>query len=773
MFFRDKIWDEQKFNKEKAGFLAQELNVSPLITGILLGRGLNTADEMREFLYGRKEPFYNPMLMQDMEKACTRIEQALANGEKITVYGDYDVDGISASSLLYLYLRDCGAKVDTYIPERKSEGYGLNDEALKTIFAGGTSLLITVDCGISAVHEVSNKPVGLDIIITDHHAVPSVVPEALAVVNPHRSDCQYPFKELSGVGVAFKLCQALAQRRGSDWCKWTELVALGTVADIVPLADENREIVRRGLAAMATTDLIGLKVLIKNSLGEGKEVTAENISFGLAPRLNAVGRLEHAKSAVELLTTDDESRAQEIANFLNEENLERQKISKEIFDAAEAMLAAEKHIDTAIVLASEGWHPGVIGVVASRLTEKYYLPTLLFSIDNGMAKGSCRSIPGLNIHDAIASLEDLVEQYGGHHQAAGLTIKEENLPEFKEKFLQYVKATLKQEDFEQHQRIDYVLSDQQGISLKDVKDLELLEPSGCENQTPIFAYRNARLEHIQIMGENRNHLRFNISKGNDDYCAVMWNRADLLSCLNVNGTVADITFQPKINEFRGEVSVQLHVLTLHQPINVFDFRYSRNDKYSVLSDILRMENYVDIFVNGDIASKTELFKDKLGDNSKYLHFHNFSDFEMPKGATVVCFDLPVMKLREFVAKCGKQEVGNLVLLYNNNDLRKFNITHPDLQTMRKAYLLIDSYYKSHNEFDYRQFLQGKNNFSDVIFLILAELGLVVLDGTTVKEVKFLKTDITNSVLYKKLEQERSSLEKIYTENIHCSRSEFF
>ena len=460
MLAKERIWEIREYDKHKAGCLAAELGISPLVTGILLERGLNDTESMREFLYGSLTPFHDPFLLKDMEKSVRRIERALAAGEKITVYGDYDVDGISASSLLYIYLHGRGARVETYIPQRKNEGYGLNDDALQTIAEGGTTLVITVDCGISGLHEVENAPQCLDIIITDHHTVPEQLPPAYAIVNAKQADDAYPFKELSGVGIAFKLCQALEQKvpgRLPEWAELTELAALGTVADIVPLVGENRELVRRGLAAMESTELVGLKALIEASGLSNQRIAADNIGFGLAPRLNAVGRLEHAQRAVELLVTDDSYEASEIAAELNRENSLRQDISRQIQEEAEALLAQEEHIDTAIVLASEGWHQGVIGIVASRLVDKYHLPTILLSISGDMAKGSCRSIPALNLYEAIAAEADILTQFGGHHQAAGLTLPTAKVEEFRRRFKEYVRKALRPEDYQPHQIVDCVI----------------------------------------------------------------------------------------------------------------------------------------------------------------------------------------------------------------------------------------------------------------------------------------------------------------------------
>lgn len=343
-----KIWQLQKCDREYAASIAADLGVSPVVIGVLLNRGVRDKDEIKEFLFGSEQPFHEPLLMKDMQQAAERILEAVANKEQITVYGDYDVDGISASSLLYLYLKGIGAAVNTYIPRRKNEGYGLNNEALAALAAEGTTLLVTVDCGISGVDEVAAAPAGLDIIITDHHTPPEVLPAAYAIVNPHQRDCKYPFKYLSGVGVAFKLCQGLHQMQHLTeplWSDLTELVALGTVADIVPLRGENRALVKLGLAAMEHTQIVGLRKLIEHSGCPQQNILAENIGFILAPRLNAVGRLEHAQSAVELLVTDDAAKADEVAEQLNEENVLRQEISRKIFIEAEAMLAQQERIE--------------------------------------------------------------------------------------------------------------------------------------------------------------------------------------------------------------------------------------------------------------------------------------------------------------------------------------------------------------------------------------------------------------------------------------------
>jgi len=656
-------------NKSKC--LAAEMGVSSLVTSVLWGRGIRTADAMREFLYGKTDPYYDPMLMLDMEKACERIEQALARGEQITVYGDYDVDGITATSVLVNYLKKRNAKVQSYIPQRKSEGYGLNDEAIKNIYRSGTTLVITVDCGISGVREVANAPEGLEFVITDHHAVPEELPAAVAIVDPHRSECCYPFKDLCGVGVAFKLCQALEQRRGRQWTRDLELVAFGTVADIVPLLDENREFVRRGLKNIMDSQSVGIKELIKRVMPKDKKVSTENIAYMLAPRLNAVGRLGDARLAVELLTTYDEDRVREIVDLLDQENSERQEICKNITEEADAMLCQMSHVDTAIILKSDRWHQGVIGIVASRLVEKYHLPVLLFSEVDGFCKGSCRSIPALNIYEALSSAADLFVQYGGHSQAAGLTLKSENFAEFEQRFREYVRSKLTAGDYNQVLQIDMVLPGERNINIKDLKDLSLIEPCGCGNSAPVFAYKQARLQNCRLIGVHKNHLSFDVEKNYSRYRGVMWSRGEMIHLLDRQSTVADIAFQPRRNEWGSEVFVQLHALSLRQWPGVYDLRMLNTDKLTVLERILRTESAVSVYVNGDKGEFEEILRVKFGENSRFITVFHYDEIEQDRSQVVVFYDLPRMEVVDLVHVLRKNKVALLVLAYQENDLTEF------------------------------------------------------------------------------------------------------
>ena len=787
MISKQSIWKIGEYDKDKAGCFAAELGISPLVTGILLERDFNTPAEMREFLYGSDKPFHDPFLMKDMRKTVKRIEKAIADNEKITVYGDYDVDGITASSLLYVYLKGRGANVNTYIPQRKSEGYGLNDEALKTIFESGTGLVITVDCGISGLHEVERAPKGMDIIITDHHHIPEVLPPAYAIVNPKQADCQYPFKELSGVGVAYKLCQAMelgsaSENRLPEWQELTELAALGTVADIVPLLGENREIVRRGLTAMENTKLVGLRALMKASGCPEKGLISENIGFGLAPRLNAVGRLEHAQSAVELLVTEDPEKARSIAEMLNRENALRQQICREIQEQAEALLAMEEHIDTAIVLASEGWHQGVIGIVASRLVDKYHLPTILISVDGDMAKGSCRSIEALDLYEAIAAESDLLTQFGGHHQAAGLTLPAANISEFKRRFKNFVKYKLQEEDYLPRLEIDSEICNQ--ITVKDLEELKLLEPCGCRNKAPVFAFRNALIRNERVIGKDRNHLQFVVNKGDYSYRSVMWNKACLMPVLFDN-MIADIAFQPKINEWNGGSSVQLRADSIRQRFTLGDLRHSNEDKQSLMEAFARVGDRIQVLVKAlDNAPKLQ---GELNEHIEFITYEQLkpqflADKSSDKHAdniielcdSILLYDIPELPLKALLAYFKKHGVNQTVMLFNCRDLeeasREAHIEYPHREAMTVAYRTMMDALLKRGSLELNalpECFMGKVSGNAV--KIMEQLGFITINNGIISKGVIKRCNLEDAPLYSSVQHKRQTQINMYKENMRQSQ----
>lgn len=776
MIAKTRKWNIHEFNKEKASCFADELGISPLVTGILLERGFSNTDEMKKFLYGSDEPFHDPFLLKDMDKTVGRIEEALSKQEKITVYGDYDVDGITASSLLYIYLRNRGANVNTYIPKRESEGYGLNDDALKNIYEEGTTLVVTVDCGISGIKEVANAPVGLDIIITDHHTVPDDLPKAYAIVNHKQKDCPYPFKDLSGVGIAFKLCQALEQKEPGhlpSWCEYTEIAALGTVADIVPLLGENREIVRRGLVAMQSTKLVGLEALMKVAGCNPENVNSDSIGFMLAPRLNAVGRLEHAQSAVELLVTNNLVTAEEIANKLNRENTERQEISRKITDSAEAMLAKEKHIDTAIILTDYDlpenmkWHPGVIGIVASRLVDRYHLPTIIMSVnEEGMAKGSCRSIPALNLYEAIAAESDLLTQFGGHHQAAGLTLPYKNVPEFIRRFKEHVKNKLAAEDYIPRQEIDVVI-EQGKITEKDLEELSMLEPCGCSNLSPVFAFQNALLKRPRSMGKDRTHLQFDVYKGDNSFRGIMWNGANELPFL-FDSSIIDIAFSPKLNVWKDSVSVQLYVNSIRQGVTLGDLREAVDQKYTLLKGIARTENKISCFANNGahelIGCLVEDGLEQYVDVLKFTEIHKAS-------STVVIYDIPPVSVSAFIKELKAKGVRTIMVLYKRKEgetlLEKLNIECPDRTMMTNVYRQVMLAIGKGNTT--KEYLEALPYTCENSLRIMEDLGFIHDVDGSYQIGDIVKRKLEDSKVYVELQKIRLEKQKVYQENIRISQ----
>ena len=776
MFPKERLWEVKEYSQEKASFWAAELGISPLITGILLERGMDSLEAMKEFLYGSAHPFHNPFLMKDMARAVERIKAALKNQEQITVYGDYDVDGITASSLLYVFLEGLGARVNTYIPQRKSEGYGLNDDAIRHIYDQGTTLMITVDCGISGAKEVAHAPAGMDIIITDHHTVPIELPLAHSIINPKQKDCPYPFKDLSGVGLAFKLCQALSMKAGEEepaWQDLVELVALGTVADIVPLLGENRELVRRGLKAMTTTRLVGLEELIKVSRRrEGEALTTETIGFAMAPRLNAVGRLEHAQLAVELLVTKDREKAQAIAQELDGENSLRKEITNKIQAEAEAMLARQQRIETAIILASEGWHQGVIGIVASRLVEKYHLPTILMSINEGVAKGSCRSIPALNLYEAIASQSHLLTQFGGHHQAAGLTLPVANVEAFIAGFRAHVQGILEPKDYLPVQRVDAYIGVNGRLTLEDLDQLELLEPCGCQNPHPVFAFKQARLSGVRTIGSEAKHLQMQVTKGDYTYKATLWNQA-ALKYTYYEGAIVDIAFLPRRNFFLDQWSVQLLPLAVKSPLELWDFRQSRESRLGYVKSLLRREGAVAVYCQRQEQLQEKL-KSEEGPSLAGLSF--LEEHSALPCSTLVVYDLPQVSLKGLVPLWRQQGLKRLLLAYNIDSYRKamaqLRLRHPDREQMTYAYKELMQALKQGDSLDRQEFLLAHSDLvSPAALEILEELAIISLREGRVFKGIIKKCSLQDSPLYCRLQAEYTAMKEIYSENIGLSQQE--
>ena len=527
---------------------------SPLLAATLYRRGFADAGEARAFLDAGPESLLPPEAMRDMEKAAARVRDAINKRETVAVYGDYDVDGITSACLVTSYLRSRGLKCVPYIPDRLCEGYGLNTAAMDTIAQRGATLLITVDCGITAVQEAEHaKELGLDLLITDHHECGSgSLPDALAVVDPKRPDCTYPNKGLAGVGVAFKLLCAVDGDAEALLDSYADLVGAGTVADVMPLTGENRYIVRRGLEQMERHARPGVAALMNECGGSARRVSATTVGFTIAPRLNAAGRLGNAELAARLLLTASAAEAVPLAQELCRMNRERQELEHGIWEQSHELLRRSPP-DGPIVLASEGWHQGVIGIAASRLAEEFHLPCVMICLDGDMGKGSCRSYGGFNLFDALSACSDCLEGFGGHALAAGLTIRRDLVDEFRAKLREYYKSCPAPE----HPSLECELriEDPSLLRMDCVESLEMMEPYGTDNPRPTLCLADVELERVTPIGGG-NHLKLRLGKAGTSFdCVMFGTRLDQLGASA--GDMIDAAFYPQINEFHGRRSVQL------------------------------------------------------------------------------------------------------------------------------------------------------------------------------------------------------------------------
>lgn len=554
-----KNWLLKEFDKTRVIEISKEFHISPLTSIILYNRGITDNKDIAEFLKCDLGSLHDPYLLKDMQKAVNRIKTAQKNKEKITIYGDYDVDGITSIAILYKHLTSMGFEVDYYVPDRIQEGYGVNRDALDKIKNSGTKVVITVDTGITAVEETEYaKSIGMDIIITDHHECKETIPDAYAAIDPKRKDCKYPFKNLAGVGVAFKLIQALDDQSSVDELmeKYSDLICLGTVADISPLVDENRIIVTKGLEKFRNTENIGLKALIDVSITNSKPITTSTIGYIIAPRINASGRLGCAARSVEMFLTSDTERAYELANGLCEENTIRQQTEQNMFAQAIEYIENNPQIkdDQVLVIPHENWHHGIVGIVSSKITEKFYKPSILFAIDGDEAKGSGRSISGFNLFEALEESSHLLEKFGGHELAAGLSIKTENIEKFREAINAHTAEKIDEKALIPTVSIDAVIKPSY-ITLETVDEINKLQPFGVDNPSPNFAVRNIKIHKISTMSEKK-HLRMTLLKEGKFLDAVGFGMGEYYNHLK-EGDFIEVAFGLDINDYKGFKNVQL------------------------------------------------------------------------------------------------------------------------------------------------------------------------------------------------------------------------
>ena len=531
---------------------------APLAAMILASRGKNTAGEAGRYLCC-DAPLLDPFLMKDMDIAAGRVGLAMSRGEKIAVFGDYDVDGITATCLLTDFLRRQGTDCVSYIPGRLEEGYGLNPLAIHQLHREGVSLIITVDCGITAVEEAQLcKELGVDLIITDHHECKEVLPDAVAVVDPHRPDCGYPHNTLAGVGVAFKLAAALSGDQQAVLREYADMVCLGTVADVMLLAGENRTFVTEGLKSLKHTRRPGIAALMEQCNCQPETITSSAIGFMLAPRINAAGRMGQIDLATELFLTDDPIRAETLAEQLCDLNRHRQEVESEIYQQAVSMLPMSETPE-AIVLADESWHQGVVGIVASRIAEEYACPAFLICLDGEHGKASSRSHGGFNLFASLAALSPLLESYGGHELAAGFTISRSNIPEFRKQICALAGEYYSDDSPRTQLDVDCAISPEL-MTIPNVESLDILEPCGNGCPKPVLMIKNLTIDRLTMVGGGR-HMRLRLRSGHHCLQAIYFSVGSEASSVQL-GDVVDIAFTPQINEFRGDRSVQMNVLDI-------------------------------------------------------------------------------------------------------------------------------------------------------------------------------------------------------------------
>ena len=558
---KHKVW-----NIPPAVSIPEELlraGYTPLLSAVLATRGISCVSAANTFLNGSSCELEDPMLLTDMDAAIRRIQRAREHGEKIAVYGDYDVDGITSACLLAEYLRALGLETEIYIPDRMEEGYGLNTGAIDLLHRKGVTLIITVDCGVTAIAETDYAAsLGMDMLITDHHECQAELPRASAVIDPKRPDCRYPSRNLAGVGVAFKLVCALDGNPQAMLDRFADLVAVGTIADVMPLVGENRSIVKAGLEKLRKQPRPGLAALIEECGIAGKRLSAMSIGFTIAPRINAAGRLGRVVHAAELMMEHEPLRAARLAGELCDMNRERQQLEADIWEQALAMLNGTTPTGP-IVLAHEGWHQGVIGIAASRLSEAYSVPAVIISLEGDRGKGSCRSYGGFNLFDALGACDGLLEAFGGHALAAGLNIHKDKVDAFRTALNEYYTSHIPQT--EEGLPLDLIIDDRQLLTMQCVESLEALEPCGNENPRPLFGLLEARLTELVPIGGGK-HVRLKLEKFGQTYDCVWFSHAADQLDMTVGARV-DAAFYVQVSEFRGRRNVQLLIQDL-RPTNV-------------------------------------------------------------------------------------------------------------------------------------------------------------------------------------------------------------
>ncbi len=715
MSIKGKRWKYPVIDPVLQSRLVKHLNLSPIMAQILINRGISDEKEVSYFLEGGLELLSDPFLMPGMDKAVERISLALKRKEKILVYGDYDADGITSTALLLEYLRLLKADAGYYLPDRQEEGYGLHKAALKKVCREGYSLVITVDCGISAVEEVEFAlERGLDVVVTDHHQIPAKIPRARAIVNPRLSSHG---EDLAGVGVVFKLVQALDMHLGSgiDCVRFLDLVALGSIADLVPLRGENRILVKKGLEVLSSKKREGLKALMEVSGIEERDISTYDVGFVLAPRLNAAGRLSHARPAVELLITSSSQYARELACALHRKNEARQlveaQITKEVFKYVETEVDLES--TWGLVLDSPLWHPGVIGVVAARVAERFYRPTFLIAVQGEKGKGSGRSVSGFDLFKELSQCSDLLSAYGGHSQAAGLTINASLIEEFRERFNKIAGRAFnwKTPEPELNLEGEVFLT---GIDSKLIRELKKLEPHGPGNPRPLVAFKGASVVSCRKVGKDGGHIKLKVKGEELEFEAIGFNLAEAVQEITAAGSRIDIAFQIELNKWKEREHIQFKIEDIRPGCRSVDIKTvpllgKKNHNYLLLGSC-----FIDNFTG---EGSTELEKNESSpvivvDNRNCPEKMEYVLDLIKKGESLVIYvNSPLLAVK--LSHMLRTLVGNTVFFY-----------HEDLSKEKKA--LVKALYKEGalNHIVATKFICPKRCCDHLIFWDLPQSPLV-------------------------------------------------
>ncbi|WP_339063894.1 single-stranded-DNA-specific exonuclease RecJ [Tepidibacillus marianensis] len=741
-----KRWFIQDIDRNIVDQLVQEYGLDPIVARLLAIRGIKERETIDRFLNQDISLLHDPFLFLAMKKAVDRVHTAIVKGEKILIYGDYDADGVTSTTIMYKTLKQLGANFDYYIPNRFTEGYGLNKDALEAAAQKGFQVVITVDTGISAVDEADlAKKLGLDLIITDHHEPQQTLPDAFAILNPKTPGETYPFKLLAGVGVAFKYSHALLGRVPTDYL---DIAAIGTIGDLVPLLDENRIIASNGLNQLTQTKHIGLQAMIEESGLTGKKITAGHVGFVIAPRINASGRLETADHAVRLFIAEDHQVAKELAEVLGSINQERQgiveQITKEAFDLIEQQGMQN---DQVLVIAKENWNVGVIGIVASRIVEKYYRPTIILHIDpeTKMAKGSARSIAGYDIFQALTEAKDLLPHYGGHPAAAGLSIKEEDIPLLRQKLNQLAVLWLREEDFIPVEKVDMVCSLEQ-ITIPLIEQIERMEPFGMGNPTPKWMIEQIEVNKVATIGNEKQHLKLIVTNQSRMIEALAFKMGHLNKEIAASSEI-QLLGELNINEWNGERKPQIMVRDLQiASVQIFD-RQDYRDTESLLKELDHPQTV--ILFDQDIHSENLATIQK----ARKISYQNWKEYDGQEIRQLILYHLPVSvrMMEKILGQLSTLE--NIYFLYGHTDDNSRNrlATMPSRQLFKQVYTQLKKYpelkEKKKAEHYFKKIGISSETFQFILDVFL-ELGFIIVDGDLFTlHPNPIKKELTQSATY--------------------------